>query len=146
MNTIVASGFFDPIHVGHIEYLEKAKLLGGKLIVLVNSNAAAIRKKGYYFMDENDRLKIVSSLKFVDEVYIAKDDDGTVWKSLIELKPAYFVKGGDCNLSNLPEKEIEVCKMLNIKIITGLGEKIMSSQELINSTFNNYIEQDYNND
>lgn len=131
MKKIVASGFFDPLHKGHIEYLRKAKALGDYLIVLVNTNKAAQRKKGYYFMTLEERMEIVRSLKFVDEVFTAKDDDGTVAASLFEIRPDIFAKGGDRTLNNLPQQEIDVCKKYDIEIITGLGEKIQSSNNLM---------------
>ena len=63
MRKIAVSGYFDPLHVGHLECLELAKELGDKLIVIVNSDHQAKLKKGKPFMKEKDRLKIVSALK-----------------------------------------------------------------------------------
>ena len=131
MKTVVASGFFDPLHKGHIEYLKKAKELGDYLIVLVNSNEAAQRKKGYYFMDVKERVEIVQSLQFVDEAIIAKDGDGTVAASLSDIRPKIFAKGGDRKLDNLPKQEIDVCDKYGIDIVTGLGDKIQSSSDII---------------
>ena len=71
--TVAASGYFDPLHVGHIEYLEQAKSLGDKLIVIVNSDDQAKLKKGKSFMRQEDRLKIVRSLKCVDEAFISQE-------------------------------------------------------------------------
>lgn len=126
---IVASGYFDPIHVGHIEYLKKAKELGGKLIVIVNNDKQAFLKKGFSFMNENERMEIVKNIKHVDEVFLSIDEDSTVCKSLEKLKPDIFAKGGDRNSSNIPESTI--CKKHNIQIIDGLGEKIQSSSNLV---------------
>lgn len=137
MKKIVASGFFDPLHKGHIEYLRKAKALGDYLIVLINTNEATQRKKGYYFMTLEERMEIVRSLKFVDEVVTAKDDDGTVAVSLSEIRPDIFAKGGDRTIDNLPQQEIDVCKKNSIDIITGLGEKIQSSSYLVVDYLNN---------
>jgi len=66
---VVTSGYFDPLHVGHIECLEKAKQLGDKLIVIVNNDHQATLKKGKPFMSEKDRCLIVSKLNMVDEVF-----------------------------------------------------------------------------
>lgn len=126
---IVASGYFDPIHVGHIEYLKLAKQLGGTLIVIVNNDKQAKIKKGFSFMNENERLEIVKNIKYVDEVFLSIDDDSTVCKSLEKLKPDIFAKGGDRNSSNIPE--FEICNKHNIKIVDGLGNKIQSSSDLI---------------
>jgi len=126
---IVASGYFDPIHIGHIEYLKLAKQLGGTLIVIVNNDKQAKIKKGFSFMNENERLEIVKNIKYVDEVFLSIDDDSTVCKSLEKLKPDIFAKGGDRNSSNIPE--FDVCNKYNIKIVDGLGNKIQSSSDLI---------------
>ena len=128
MKVVVASGYFDPLHVGHIECLELAKQLGEKLIVIVNNDLQAKLKKGKSFMNEQDRMKIVSSLKCVDEVFLSIDKDKTQCKSLNYLKPDIFAKGGDRMSDEIPE--LEICKKLGIKIIDGLGEKIRSSSNL----------------
>lgn len=126
---VVASGYMDPLTVGHIEYLEMAKSLGDKLIVIINTDDQAKQKKGFSFMNEKERMKVVSSLKCVDEVMLSIDTDRTVCKSLEYLKPDIFAKGGDTNSSNIPEKVI--CDKLNIKIVDGLGDKIQSSRWLL---------------
>jgi|SRR3989338_1222068 len=126
---VVASGYFDPLHVGHIEYLEMAKNLGDKLIVIINNDEQAKLKKGSHFMSDQERAKIIKSLKPVDEVFISIDKDSTVCKSLEFLKPDIFAKGGDRFSSEIPE--VKVCRELNIEIIDGLGEKIQSSSWLI---------------
>tara|TARA_R100000008_G_C3584491_1_gene171160 strand:- start:2911 stop:3345 length:435 start_codon:yes stop_codon:yes gene_type:complete len=124
---VAASGYFDPIHVGHIEYLEKARSLGDKLIVIVNNDKQASLKKGKSFMPLEDRLKIVSSLRVVDEVFTSIDIDPTVALSLAFLKPDIFAKGGDRTSHEIPENA--VCSNLGIEIVDGLGEKIRSSSE-----------------
>ena len=90
MRTVAISGYFDPIHVGHLEYIIEAKKLGDKLIVIVNNNHQCVLKKGKPFMDENDRVTIVSSIKYVDEVFLSIDKDKTVCKSLEKIKPTIF--------------------------------------------------------
>ena len=126
---VAASGYFDPIHVGHIEYLEKAKSLGNKLIVIINNDTQAILKKGKPFMPEEERAKIVAALKSVDETFMSIDEDPTVCKSLAAIKPNIFAKGGDRFSNEIPEAKI--CNENNIQIIDGLGEKIQSSSSLI---------------
>ena len=127
--TVVVSGYFDPLHVGHIEYFEKAKKLGDMLIVILKNNHQTSMKKGFFFMSQEERAKIVEALKPVDEVFISVDEDGSVCKSLELIKPDIFAKGGDRYSHEIPENEI--CKKHNIKIIDGLGEKIQSSSELL---------------
>jgi rfaE bifunctional protein nucleotidyltransferase chain/domain len=128
---VVTSGYFDPIHVGHIECLEKAKQLGDKLIVIVNNDNQAILKKGKPFMSEEDRCLIVSKLKMVDEVFLSIDQDRSVCKSIEYLKPHIFAKGGDRTSDEIPESK--VCREYGIEIIDGLGDKIRSSSEFINN-------------
>ena len=127
MKTVVASGYFDPLHIGHIEYLELAKKIGDKLIVIVNNDLQAKLKKGKSFMTEGDRMKIISSLKCVDETFLSIDLDQTQCKSLEKIKPDFFVNGGDRKNNEIPESE--VCEKLNIEIVDGLGEKIRSSSD-----------------
>ena len=125
---IAISGYFDPIHVGHLEYLKMAKGLGDILIVIVNNNHQCILKKGKFFMDEKDRLEIVKAIKFVDEVFLSVDEDRTVCKSLELIRPNIFANGGDRSTNEVPETS--VCKKYVIEMVDGLGEKIRSSSSL----------------
>lgn len=126
---VVASGYFDPLHVGHLECLELAKELGGKLVVIVNSDKQAVLKKGFAFMPEEERMKIVGALGCVDEVVLSIDDDQTQCKTLAMIKPDIFAKGGDRHAGEIPESD--VCRELGIEIVDGLGAKIQSSSELV---------------
>jgi len=128
MKKVAVSGYFDPLHVGHLEYLKLAKSLGDYLIVIVNSNSQCKIKKGKPFMDENDRLEIVRNLKMVDEVFLSIDQDKTVCKSLEKIRPDIFANGGDRSTDEVPETVI--CNKYKIKMIDGLGEKIRSSSDL----------------
>ena len=132
---VAASGYFDPLHVGHIECLEMAKKLGDKLVVIVNNAEQTKAKKGFEFMPFKERIKIMNSLKIVDEVFESIDEDSSVCESLAKIKPNIFAKGGDRNVGNIPEKEIR--EKYNIKIIDGLGEKIQASSELIKNAREN---------
>jgi len=128
MKVVAVSGYFDPIHVGHLEYLKMAKNLGDKLIVIVNSDYQAGLKKGTSFMPEDDRLEIVKSLRCVDEVFLSIDKDKSVCKSLEYLKPDIFANGGDRSLNEIPETA--VMEKYNIEMIDGLGMKIRSSSKI----------------
>ena len=128
MIVVAVSGYFDPIHVGHIEYLKLAKQLGDKLVVIVNNDFQARIKKGKSFMSERDRVEIVASLKCVDEVFLSIDRDLSVCKSLEFIQPNIFANGGDRKLDEIPETRI--MKKYGIKIVDGLGIKIRSSSEL----------------
>ena len=128
MKKIAISGYFDPIHVGHIEYINNAKKLGDWLVVIVNNNNQCALKKGKYFMDEKDRVLIVKNIKAVDEVFLSIDEDKTVCKSLKKVNPDVFANGGDRKNYEIPESK--VCEENNIQIIDGLGDKIRSSSDL----------------
>ena len=132
MKVVVTSGYFDPLHVGHLECLKLAKQLGDKLIVIINSDFQAKLKKGKSFMSEQDRMKIISSLECVDEVFLSIDQDKTQCESLKYLKPNIFAKGGDRLKSEIPESKI--CKELGIQIIDRLGSKIRSSSNFTGIT------------
>ena len=130
---VIVSGYFDPLHVGHLEYLQMASELGDKLFVIVNNDEQAKLKKGESFMSEKDRMEIIYALECVDEVLISADKDASVIKSLEmvarfhEFKDLIFCKGGDRNFGEVPE--VEICEKLGIQMVDGLGKKIRSSSE-----------------
>ena len=130
---VIVSGYFDPLHVGHLEYLQMASQLGDKLLVIINNDEQAKLKKGESFMSEKDRMEIVFALECVDEVLISCDEDASVCKSIelaAQFKPMadlIFAKGGDRNFGEVPE--VDVCKKLGIEMVDSLGEKIRSSSE-----------------
>jgi glycerol-3-phosphate cytidylyltransferase/D-beta-D-heptose 7-phosphate kinase/D-beta-D-heptose 1-phosphate adenosyltransferase len=126
---ICVSGYFNPLHAGHIEYFEKSKKLGDKLVVIVNNDKQSILKKGSSFMPEDERLKIIRSLKIVDMAVLSIDDDRTVCKTLTSIRPNIFTNGGDQFNDIIPEKTI--CENLGIELVDGLGEKIQSSSWLL---------------
>ncbi len=132
---VVVSGYFNPLHVGHIRYFKEAKKLGTKLVVIINTDEQARMKGSFRFMKTEERAEIISSLKFVDDVVISIDKDKTVCKTLELIKPDIFAKGGDSALDNVPEKE--VCERLGIKMVLGVGGgKIQSSSWLISKCKN----------
>ena len=126
---VCCSGYFNPLHAGHIEYFEKSKELGNKLVVIVNNDKQAILKKGSSFMPEDERLKIIRSLKVVDMAVLSIDEDRSVCKTLESVRPSIFTNAGDQTNEKIPEKSI--CEKLNIKLVDGLGEKIQSSSWLL---------------
>jgi cytidyltransferase-like protein len=134
---VITSGYFDPIHTGHIECLEMAKAYAtsknAQLVVIVNNDAQAVLKKGKPFMCESERLTIVKSLRCVDDVFLAVDTDPSVCESIRTLVGKYkvlaFAKGGDRFSSEVPEAKI--CRDHGVAIVDGLGLKIQSSSALI---------------
>ncbi len=125
---VAVSGYFDPLHVGHLEYFQLAKQLGDKLYVIVNNDVQAVLKKQTSFMNENDRLEIIKSLSIVDNAILSIDQDKSVSKTLEKIKPDIFGNGGDQIKGSILEEEI--CIRNNIKIVDQLGEKIRSSSEI----------------
>ena len=129
---VVASGYFDPLHIGHIEYLKRSRSLGSKLIVIVNNDYQAMLKKGKSFMPANERVKVIRELNFVDCAIEAVDRDRTVRETIRILHPDIFTNGGDQNNNLIPEKKI--CLDMGIELVDGLGEKIQSSSKLIKNS------------
>tara|TARA_B100001013_G_scaffold76464_1_gene40890 strand:+ start:214 stop:627 length:414 start_codon:yes stop_codon:yes gene_type:complete len=128
---VCVSGYFDPIHIGHLEYFKKSKQIGDKLMVIVNNDEQAILKKRKSFMSVNERIQIIKELRCVDFVIKSIDSDRTVCKTLetVVPKPDYFCNGGDQNNNTIPE--VEICKKRNIELRDGFGDKIQSSSWLI---------------
>mgnify|MGYP005738145745 CR=1 FL=1 len=125
---IIVSGYFNPIHKGHLEYFNKAKENSDKLFVIVNSDLQRELKRSKAFQDEEERMIIVSNIKAVDKAILSVDKDRTVCKSLEAVRPNIFANGGDRVTSEVPETPI--CKKYNIKMVDGLGDKIRSSSNL----------------
>lgn len=127
---VAVSGYFNPVHVGHLEMIEKAKKLGDKLVVIINNDAQIKIKGSVPFMSLADRVKIMEAFRDVDKVMVSIDKDHTVCQSLAKLKPDIFANGGDrYNINDVPEYDI--CKKYGIKMVDGLGKKIRASSKLI---------------
>ena len=133
---VCVSGYFDPIHVGHLEYFKNAKKLGDKLLVIVNNDEQATLKKGKPFMPVDERIILINELECVDIVVKSIDTDRAVCQTLatLEPKPTYFCNGGDQFNDIIPEAEI--CNQRGIILSDGLGEKIQSSSWLIKKSNN----------
>ena len=130
---VCVSGYFDPLHIGHLEYFKKARILGTHLVVIVNNDAQAELKKGKAFMPAKERVSILRELRCVDEVVLSTDTDRTVCQTLstMQPRPYMFCNGGDQNNETIPETA--VCEELGIQLVDGLGSKIQSSSWLIQS-------------
>ena len=131
---VINSGYFDPLHVGHLECMELSKKLGDKLVIILNNDDQCVVKKGKAFMPQEEKKKILESLKYVDEVFISIDKDASICESIKVIAEKYkkhkiiFAKGGDRFVYEIPETKL--CKELGIKVVDGLGKKIKSSSEL----------------
>ena len=133
---IIVSGYFNPLHKGHLEYFNNAKALCDELFVIVNSDHQRELKGSKPFQYEEERLLIISNIKAVDKAILSIDQDLTVCETIRLLTNEYgadydlaFANGGDQNNDTIPE--IPVCKKLGVALIDGLGEKIQSSSWLL---------------
>ena len=133
---IIVSGYFNPIHKGHLEYFNNANTMADKLFVIVNNDHQRALKGSREFQDENERMIIVSNIKAVDKAVLSIDTDRTVCKTIESIACEFgnefdlgFANGGDQNNDTVPERE--VCKMLSVALIDGLGDKIQSSSWLL---------------
>jgi cytidyltransferase-like protein len=148
MKIVIVSGYFNPIHIGHIKLFREAKKLGDFLIVIVNNDIQQMIKKGKIIMNQHDRLEVVKSISYVDSACLAMDSDNTVCQTLVSIinKSIYvgnefiFANGGDRDESKkVPEADI--CERAGIKMIFDCGgtDKADSSTRI-----NNLIESDRN--
>ena len=133
---IIVSGYFNPIHKGHLEYFIHAKAMGDLLFVIVNSDHQRALKGSKEFQKEDERLFIIQHIKEVDRAFLSIDEDRTVCKTLEMLNAQFgdthqlaFANGGDQNNNSIPE--LPTCQALGIELIDGLGEKIQSSSWLL---------------
>ena len=136
MKAVIVSGYFNPLHKGHLEYLNYAKAIADKLIVIVNNDHQRALKGSNAFQDEEERVIIISNLKAVDEVVLSIDQDRTVCATIRHISEKFgkdydlaFANGGDQSNETIPE--VPVCEELGIVLIEGLGDKIQSSSWLL---------------
>ena len=119
---VLATGGFDPLHSGHIEYLKSAKVMGDTLVVGINSDDWLIRKKGRTFMPSTERIAIIENLKMVDHCILFDDTDNTAIEAINNVKLMYpnseiiFANGGDRTQDNIPEMSVP-----GVKFIFGVG-------------------------
>ena len=135
---IIVSGYFNPIHKGHIEYFNNAKALADELFVIVNNDNQRALKGSTEFQKEEERVFIVSNIKSVDYCILSIDEDRTVCKTIEKIAQDFgqeyelnFANGGDQNNNTIPERPI--CDQMGISLIDGLGDKIQSSSWLLKS-------------
>ena len=133
---IIVSGYFNPLHKGHLELFRRSKLNADKLWVIVNSDLQRELKGSEPFMDESERLEIVKAIRFVDYALISLDTDKTQCNTLEKFYEMFgetyelaFANGGDQTNDTIPERDI--CEKLGIELIDGMGEKIQSSSWLL---------------
>jgi D-beta-D-heptose 7-phosphate kinase/D-beta-D-heptose 1-phosphate adenosyltransferase len=133
---IIVSGYFNPIHKGHLEYFNNAKAMADLLFVIVNNDHQRELKGSKEFQDEKERMIIVSNIKAVDKAILSIDTDRTVCATIKMIAEQFgeefelgFANGGDQNNDTIPERA--VCEEMNVALIDGLGDKIQSSSWLL---------------
>ena len=133
---IIVSGYFNPLHKGHIEYFRMAKAKGDHLFVIVNNDQQRVLKGSKEFMMEAERVLILKELAVTDKVFLSEDKDSTVCATLEKIHKEYgksfeiyFANGGDQN--NISSPEAPVCEKLGIVLLDSLGDKIQSSSWLL---------------
>ena len=153
---VIVSGYFSPIHSGHVEYFRMAKEFAGEegiVYAIVNSDAQSILKKNYSFVPEDDRLAVVGSCKYIEKAILSIDTDRSVCATIRMLcymakkgctfyMPTHFANGGDVtSFSKCPEEPI--CKANNIELVYGLGDKIQSSSWIIENSVKQAYDEIY---
>ena len=135
---VITSGYFNPLHIGHINLIREAKKIGDFLVVIVNNDEQVKIKGSTPFMPEQERIEIIKALRYADDVILSVDKDGTVTESLVAIAKKYpeaelfFAKGGDRNSGNIPENEKKACEEFKITVINNVGGgKVQSSSWLI---------------
>lgn len=133
--TIAVSGGFDPLHIGHVRYLQEARALGNRLVVILNNDFWLFLKKGFVFMPQDERKEILLALSCVDDVVVSfhtgTSTDMSVCAELCSLKPDVFANGGDRLSDTVPE--VACCEELGIEMEFGVGHggKVQSSSALV---------------
>jgi cytidyltransferase-like protein len=125
----IVSGYFNPLHIGHLDMMEGARALADALIVIVNNDDQQVKKKGKVITPEADRLRITEALRVTDAALVAVDQDGSVAASLEVIRAAYpdieltFCNGGDRSPDGVavPSAEVAVCQRLGIAMTWGVG-------------------------
>jgi cytidyltransferase-like protein len=137
----IVSGYFNPIHIGHLQMIKAARELAPYVVVIVNNDRQQLLKKGRILMTEDDRHAIVVELRCVDEAFIAIDDDPTVVASLRRVRELYpdaellFCNGGDRSDTGdpVPTAETHLTGEIGLRMVYGVGgeQKADSSSRII---------------
>lgn len=137
MKVIIVSGYFNPLHGGHLDMIEAARAMGDKLVVVVNNDHQQMLKKGKIILDEKNRLRLLRALRDVNEVVLSIDEDPTIIKTLEMIARNHpgdelvFANGGDRD-SEKTIPEAEVCHRYNIEMRFDAGAGKPDSSSRIN--------------
>jgi D-beta-D-heptose 7-phosphate kinase/D-beta-D-heptose 1-phosphate adenosyltransferase len=128
---VAVSGGFDPVHIGHVRLFEAAKKCGDKLVVILNGDSWLIRKKGKYFMGQEERAEVIRAFSSVDDVFVWESEENDVCGALQIIKPDIFANGGDRRADNIPEYDFCRAHGIEMRFNVGLGGKVQSSSSLL---------------
>ena len=141
MKIAIVSGYFNPLHVGHLDYMEAAKKIADKLFVIINNDYQVSLKGSTFFMCESERKRIVSALRFVDDTFISRDKDESVLGTLQRILVSHqangrnsfiFCNGGDRSNTNTPEERLCSSNSYHLTSVYNVGgKKRQSSSDLI---------------
>lgn len=139
---VIVSGYFNPLHGGHLDMIEAARGMGDKLLVIVNNDDQQLLKKGKIILDENNRLRLMRALRDVDEVVLSIDTEDTSQVKTLEMialehpgDELVFANGGDRD-SEKAIPEVEVCHKYNIEMRFDAGQGKPDSSTRINRATN----------
>jgi len=131
MKRVIVSGFFNPLHGGHLDMIEAAKKMGDWLIVVVNNDVQQVMKKDKIILSEDNRSRLIRALRDVDEVVVSIDQDPSVTRTLEMIANKYpndeliFANGGDrSDADRLPGPEGDLCVERGIKMVFGVGTDV----------------------
>jgi glycerol-3-phosphate cytidylyltransferase/D-beta-D-heptose 7-phosphate kinase/D-beta-D-heptose 1-phosphate adenosyltransferase len=132
----IVSGYFNPLHQGHLDMFEAARERTGYLIVVVNNDEQQLLKKGRIIQDVDARTRIVRAMRVVDDVVVAVESTPHLDGTLDLVRSRYpdtdleFCNGGDrSSAANLPDAERAAAERNEITLVYGVGgtEKADSS-------------------
>ncbi len=129
MKIAIVSGYFNPLHGGHLDMIEAARALGDKLVVIINNDQQQLLKKGKVILDEANRMRLMRALRDVDDVVLSVDTDPGQSQTLRKVRELYpsdeliFCNGGDRDPSKhaLPDNEMQSCTDCHIQLVFGVG-------------------------
>lgn len=144
MKRVIVSGYFNPLHGGHMDMIEGARNWGDYLIVIVNNDDQQLLKKGKIILDHDNRIRLMKALQDVDEVVLSVDKDPGQAQTLRKIRDMYpddeliFANGGDRGVKTLPENEAQAAADCKIRTVFGVGsdevEKRDSSSRINQAT------------
>lgn len=129
MKLVIVSGYFNPLHGGHLDMMEAAARLGDRLLVIVNNDKQQMLKKGKIILAQENRYRLIHALHVVDEVILSIDEEPPVIKTLEVIAKTHpydeliFANGGDRN-SDKEIPETEICDKYHIRLEFGVGGSI----------------------